>query len=157
MLTTEEIANRVTYHAPSKEGVERHAALSQNFSELMHTIEIVMPEGREKSIVFTKLDNVYLELFQASGEDPGGKPEGDGPAYPGIRHLAFQVDDVDAQIRAMGEEAVISLGPLDFDAFIPGWRTVWLVDPDGRIVEVTQGYVDERDPPPLEEGISLER
>jgi glyoxylase I family protein len=117
----------------------------------------VIPIGDDQQIVFTKLDDVYLEIFQAEGEDPGGEPEGDGPIYPGIRHLAFQVDDVDAQIRAMGGEAVINLGPLDFDAFIPGWRTVWLMDPDGRIVEVSQGYVDERDPPPLEEGISLER
>lgn len=110
----------------------------------------VIPVGDDQQIVFIKLDNLYLELFQASGEAPGGTPEGDGPAFTGVRHIAFQVDDVDAQLQAMGDEAVISMGPLDFDAFIPGWRTVWLVDPDGRIVEVSQGYADQRNPPPLD-------
>jgi glyoxylase I family protein len=37
----------------------------------------------------------------------------------------------------------ISLGPLAFDAYIPGWRTVWITDPDGVIVEVSQGYTDQ--------------
>lgn len=109
----------------------------------------VIPIGDGQQIVFIKLGKLYLELFQASGEPPGGKPAGDGPAFAGIRHIAFQVDDVDAHLEAMGEEAVISLGPLDFDAFIPGWRTVWLSDPDGRVVEVSQGYVDQENPPPL--------
>jgi len=66
-----------------------------------------------------------------------------------VRHIAFQVDDVDAKIRDMGSDAHITLGPLDFDAFIPGWRTVWLSDPAGNIVEVSQGYTDQENPPPL--------
>jgi glyoxylase I family protein len=40
----------------------------------------------------------------------------------------------------MGKAAVISLGPLDFDQYIPGWRSVWISDPNGVIVEVSQGY-----------------
>ena len=47
----------------------------------------------------------------------------------------------------MGADAKVTLGPMDFDAFIPGWRTVWVSDPDGNIVEISQGYVDEEDPP----------
>ena len=31
---------------------------------------------------------------------------------------------------------------MDFDAFIPGWRTVWVADPDGNIVEISQGFKD---------------
>ena len=34
---------------------------------------------------------------------------------------------------------------MSFDAFIPGWRTVWVLDPDGVIVEVSQGYRDQDD------------
>jgi len=37
----------------------------------------------------------------------------------------------------------VSLGPLHFDDWIPGWHSVWLRDPDGVIVEVSQGYHDE--------------
>jgi glyoxylase I family protein len=49
----------------------------------------------------------------------------------------------------MGDAAVITLGPFSFDAFIPGWHTVWLSDPEGNIVEVSQGFVDQDKPPAL--------
>lgn len=42
----------------------------------------------------------------------------------------------------MGADAKVTLGPLDFDAFIKGWRTVWVSDPDGNIVEISQGFTD---------------
>lgn len=103
----------------------------------------VIPLG-DTRIVFLRLGDVLLELFAAEGESPA--VEADGPHAPGVRHLAFTVEDVDAHVAAMGEDAVVTLGPLGFDDFIPGWRTVWLRDPNGAIVEVTQGYVDETDP-----------
>ena len=86
------------------------------------------------------------------GVSPGGgagapvlQEPGDGPHAAGMRHLAFQVDDVDQHLQAMGVDASITLGPLNFDDFIPGWRTVWLRDPEGNIVEVSQGYRDQDD------------
>ncbi len=96
----------------------------------------------ETQIVFIKSGDVYLELFEAEGEAPDPAPTNDGHHYPGWRHIAFMVDDVDAKLAEMGAEAQITLGPLDFDDFIPGWRTVWVADPDGNIVEITQGYKD---------------
>jgi len=56
--------------------------------------------------------------------------------------LTIEVDDVDAKLAAMGADANITAGPMSFDAFIPGWRTAWVADPDGNIVEISQGYVD---------------
>ena len=109
----------------------------------------VIPLGAEQ-IVFIKAENVYLELFQAQGESPAPVPQGDGPHYPAIRHIAFQVPDIDAVIAAMGADAKITLGPASFDAFIPGWKTVWVSDPEGNIVEISQGYTDQPDPPALE-------
>jgi len=108
----------------------------------------VIPLGHEQ-IVFLKLGEAYLELFRARESRPLPPPAEDGPWFPGVRHLAFQVEDVDAQLSAMGTDAVITQGPMNFDAFIPGWRTVWVKDPDGNIVEISQGYVDEENPPPL--------
>jgi len=29
-----------------------------------------------------------------------------------------------------------------FDAFIPGWKTAWVSDPDGNILEISQGFKD---------------
>lgn len=101
-----------------------------------------LPIGGGKEIVFIERDDVHLELFPVEGPAPG--KEVDGPASLGVlRHFAFQVDDVDALIAKMGADAVVTLGPISFDAFIPGWRTAWLRDPNGHIVEVSQGYSDD--------------
>jgi glyoxylase I family protein len=108
----------------------------------------VIPLGDDQ-IVFIKSGDVYLELFRAEGDSPVPPPDNDGPHYPCWRHIAFQVDDVDAKLAEMGDDARITLGPLDFNDFIPGWRTVWVADPEGNIVEISQGYVDQDNPPPL--------
>ena len=59
------------------------------------------------------------------------------------------MDSVDAKLAEMGSDVRITLGPFDFDDVIPGWRTVWVADPEGNIIEITQGYVDEENPLPL--------
>jgi glyoxylase I family protein len=100
-----------------------------------------LPIGGGQEIIFLARDDVHLEIFPVVG--PPGQPDKDGPTAAGtLRHMAFQVDDVDATIAAMGADAVITLGPINFDAFIPGWRTAWLKDPNGHVVEITQGYRD---------------
>ncbi|WP_030199209.1 VOC family protein [Streptomyces sp. NRRL S-87] len=94
-------------------------------------------------IVFLRKGDAYLELFPA-GTEPARAAQEDGPQAPGrMRHLAFQTDSVDAFLADLGDAAEVTLGPLDFDDFICGWRTVWLRDPDGVIVEVSQGYHDD--------------
>ena len=98
-------------------------------------------------IVFLKSGAMYLELFRATDPLPTVAPDHDGPAWPGVRHIAFQVEDVDAKLAEIGNDALVSLGPLAFDDFIPGWKTVWVRDPDGLIVEISQGFVDQIDVP----------
>ena len=85
----------------------------------------------------------YLELFAADSANPLPAAQNDGYTFPSFRHLAFKVENVDSKLKAIGEDAIITLGPLSFDAFIPGWRTVWLKDPDDRIIEISQGFTDE--------------
>ena len=62
--------------------------------------------------------------------------------------------NLDATLPAMGEDikARITLGPLDFKDFILGWRTAWLADPEGNIVELSRGFVDQDNPPSLPPG-----
>ena len=108
----------------------------------------VIPLGSDQ-IVFIKSGDTYLELFRSKEQAPIPPADQDGPWYPGWRHIAFQVDNVDAKLAEMGEDARITLGPLDFDDFISGWRTVWVADPNGNIVEISQGYVDQENPPQL--------
>jgi glyoxylase I family protein len=91
-----------------------------------------------------------LELFPAKGEAPPPRGERDGPEYPGWRHVAFLVDDLDAKLAEMGDDAKLTLGPLDMGAFIEGMRVAWISDPEGNIVELNQGYAEETSPPPLD-------
>jgi glyoxylase I family protein len=106
--------------------------------ERVRTVEL-----GDQEIIFLRNGHVLLELFGAKGDELV-PPAADGPANPGvIRHLAFQTDDVDAFLATLDGEVSATLGPLDFHDFIPGWRTVWLPDPDGVIVEVSQGYRDQ--------------
>ncbi len=110
----------------------------------------VVPLG-EQQLVFLRSGDTWLELFQAEGDEPGPRFDGDGPHAYGVRHLAFQTDDVDAVLASLAGVAEVTLGPLDFGDFIPGWRTAWVRDPDGVIVEISQGYVDQDAPPPLDD------
>jgi len=103
----------------------------------------------EEQIIFIKSGQTYLELFQSKGESPLPPFQNDGPTYPGLRHIAFQVENLDQKLADMGADAHITLGPLNFDDFISGWRSAWLADPDGNIVEVSQGFVDQENPPQL--------
>ncbi len=109
----------------------------------------VVDLGQGNQIVFLKNENTWLELFQGTGADPAGIPKNDGHAFPGFRHLAFEVDDVDAFAKTLGAELKVNLGPLHFDSFIPGWAAIWIRDPDDRVVEVCQGYRDDPTPPPF--------
>jgi hypothetical protein len=76
-----------------------------------------------------------------SGEPGIGKLD-DSELFPDPWHLAFQVDDLDAFLAGAGELDV-TLGPLAFDEYIPRWKTIWPRDPDGVVVEVSHGYVDQ--------------
>jgi glyoxylase I family protein len=102
----------------------------------------VVSLGAEE-IIFIKSGAVYLELFQAKGSGPTTAAGATGPEYAGCRHLAFKVDDVAAKIAGMGQDARVTAGPMDFGQFIPGWRTAWVSDPEGNIVEISQGFVDD--------------
>lgn len=103
----------------------------------------VIPISEQQEIIFLRQGSVYLELFPSPESSPV-QSKADGPPNPGIaRHLAFQTDDLGAFLERVGDQVPVSLGPLEFDEVIPGWRTVWLTDPDGLVVEVSQGYRDQ--------------
>lgn len=100
-----------------------------------------LPIGGDLEIVFIGRKDIHLELFPTEKLAPA--TETDGITTTGtLRHFAFQVENVNDFLAAMGSDAVVTLGPLDFSSFIPGWQTVWLRDPNGHIIEVTQAYSD---------------
>ncbi|HBN08103.1 MAG TPA: glyoxalase [Cyanobacteria bacterium UBA8530] len=89
-------------------------------------------------IVFLTGAGMVLELFEAAPDAPDLQEENDGPTGPGFRHLAFQVDDLDDFLSRVG--APVTKKPIELDRFIEGWRAAWIRDPDGRILEISQGY-----------------
>ena len=89
-----------------------------------------LPENAK--IVFLKMQDTafYLELFRAEGERPMPPAQNDGYSFPAYRHMAFKVDSVDTFLAELPAQVEVTLGPLEFDAFIPGWKTAWIRDPD---------------------------
>lgn len=103
----------------------------------------LIPLGEDNQIIFIKnAQNFYMEIFKSNEVPPISSPENDGYPFKGLKHIAFQVDDIDEAIKNVTDYRV-SLGPLSFEDFIPGWRTVWIKDPEGNIVEISQGYKDD--------------
>jgi glyoxylase I family protein len=93
--------------------------------------------------------NLSLEFFPAVGEAPTWPAGKAGPEYHGLRYLGFLVDDIGAKLGELGDRVKIDLGPLDMSQYIQGMRVAWVADPEGNILELNQGYVDEENPPPL--------
>ncbi|WP_428329281.1 SMU1112c/YaeR family gloxylase I-like metalloprotein [Mucilaginibacter sp.] len=74
-------------------------------------------------------DQYQIELF--SFPDPPARPS--RPEAAGLRHLAFEVDDV-AQAAAHIEAAGIAIEPIRTDEFT-GKRFTFFADPDGLPIE----------------------
>ena len=109
----------------------------------------VVDLGQGAQIVFLRGAGTLLELFRSAQPNPLKPAEGDGYPWSGVRNFSFEVDDVDGKIAEMGSDAVVTFGPMSFDAFIPGWRSAWLRDPAGNIFQITKGYTDQENPPAL--------
>ena len=91
---------------------------------------------------------VAFELFPAEGEAPrrvarrtARRSRACAPRVPRRRPRR--------EARRDGRRRQVTLGPLDMGDFIAGMRVAWISDPEGNIVELNQGYEDEKTPPPL--------
>lgn len=77
-----------------------------------------------------ELDGCELELFSGKYNPPR-------PSYPealGLRHLAFRVEDMDADVRELNEKGV-DTEPVRMDQFT-GRRMTFFHDPDGLPLEL---------------------
>lgn len=94
-------------------------------------------------VVMLRNGDHRLELFGTREEFPAPPHGGTGPTAPGYRHIAFVVDDIEAKLRELGDSVRVTLGPLELDGFAPGMRAVWIADPEGNVIELAQGYLDD--------------
>lgn len=97
-----------------------------------------------KKLIFIKdKTGLCFEIFQAEEKLPFPQAGSDGPHYPAWRHIAFEVDDVNAKLIDMGDDAVISKDMVNLEKYTKNWKAVWLKDPEGNIIELCQNYLDE--------------
>ena len=89
--------------------------------------------------------NCYLELFEFSAPNQSAAaPVDSGPHEPGIRHLAFFVDDCRAEYQRLLDLGGDTLGePTDIGG---GIYTVYCRDPFGNIIELAELPSKEEDP-----------
>ncbi len=106
---------------------------SKHFYSVVLGLKMVREVYREQRDSY-KLDlevgNLYqIELF--SFPDPPARPS--RPEAAGLRHLAFEVDNIDEAISAINAHSVIT-EPIRVDEFT-GKRFTFFADPDGLPIE----------------------
>ena len=94
-------------------------------------IEETYREARESYKLDLKVNDVYqIELF--SFPNPAIRPS--HPEACGLRHLAFEVDDIDEAIENL-ERKGVATEPIRIDA-MTGKRFTFFQDPDGLPLEL---------------------
>lgn len=69
-LSDKEIDDRMTYHAPSPDGIRRHQNLSLRIGDAMRAVEALCPDGREKALAFTNLEQAKFWASAAVARNP---------------------------------------------------------------------------------------
>lgn len=68
-MKIEDINNRFTYHAPDAQDVEIHQNIREQCRTLALHLNLVLPEGREKSLAITHLEEVMYWSNAAIARD----------------------------------------------------------------------------------------
>ena len=89
----------------------------------------------DHQIVFLKAGSVWIELLGEDALPATSSQRGPG----GWRHLALEVDDVDAAFAEMARRGVeVSSPPEPFPPEAPEFRIAFLRDPEGNLLELIQ-------------------
>ena len=91
--------------------------------------EHARPE-RGDTVAHLRLGDMVLELFAGAGHPPRA-------SYPealGLRHIAFQVSDIDMAVKTLAAQG-IAAEPIRNDTFT-GERMTFIFDPDGQPIEL---------------------
>lgn len=59
-MDSEDIKNRFRYHPPTSDRAYKHAAVRSQVESLANVLNVEVPEGREKSLVMTHLEEVMF-------------------------------------------------------------------------------------------------
>jgi glyoxylase I family protein len=92
--------------------------------------EVYREERRSYKLDLQVGDQYQVELFSFPG--PPARPS--RPEAAGLRHLAFEVDNIGEAVAGLGDKGVIA-EPIRIDEFT-GKRFTFFADPDGLPVEL---------------------
>jgi hypothetical protein len=65
-----EIDRRFTYRAPNDETRPKHEAVDDMMRSIAHALDELLPDGREKSLALTALEEVRMRANQAIATAP---------------------------------------------------------------------------------------
>ena len=97
--------------------------------------------GQPHEFFMLKLGTVRLELFKGDREKAAAMQGGEQPV--GFKHLAFDVPKLEPIIEALKEDGIEPDPIVDCPHISPTARIVFFRDPEGNIIELMEGYVDE--------------
>ncbi len=97
----------------------------------------VFNRGADNEFALLRLGSTCLELFTAGQSATGGEQT------VGFKHLAFEVDDIDAAVAALRRDGIVPESVIDCARHLPGMRVCFFNDPDGNRLELMEGYRDE--------------
>jgi len=69
-MTPEELENRFTYHPPTQEKVDKHQEVRDMLKYVAQDMDILLPEGREKALVMTKIEEAMFWANAAIARTP---------------------------------------------------------------------------------------
>lgn len=111
----------------------RRFSWDRDFSEIAATI--IDLEDSAADVIMLQGDNFNFELFYYSAPEQAGNPRDRRPCDPGIRHLAFEFNDIKAACARFKAEG----GTLHGDPVSMGHA--WVIygrDPFGNIIELME-------------------
>jgi glyoxylase I family protein len=90
--------------------------------------------------IMLRLESTCLELFTAKDGGSGHT----GKEQPvGIKHLAFEVPDLEKAIAGLQTDGIQTDEIIDCASVAEGLRICFFNDPDGNRLEFMQGYKDQ--------------
>jgi len=60
VTSDQDLQDRITHHKPSDEGVQRILQMRRTILEASRAVHQLVPEGREQSLAFTKLEEALF-------------------------------------------------------------------------------------------------
>ena len=110
--------------------------------------EMVRKDCRERVAALRHVSGLELNLLDLASTDPDGRNVlmDVSERYPGITHIALQVRDIWAAHRAVrNNRLAVTEGPVTFG---DGSTSIFVRDPDGNVIELSQPPLSLHDQPP---------